>query len=224
MGSQMVEQALHCLEEADTFTAIEFLNQQPDPLDVAAAYYQLVMALYWQQKNISQVVAMTRAGMQYCCDQAEEAAPADMDMAIALRSTAKQLAYNLASFTWPGWNEADIELLPLHMAAGLDAARFNLRLALELDKGDLPLSRAYWMLAGHLLVKQALLGAEANYRRAAMYADRAGEEADFRLAQAFEALAQWLAKPRSSGCRRGLRRSPDKPGGPGGWGIVSGTA
>jgi len=48
----MVEQALQCLDEADTFTAIEFLNQQPKPLAVAAAYNDLVKELYWRRKNV----------------------------------------------------------------------------------------------------------------------------------------------------------------------------
>jgi hypothetical protein len=69
-GGQMVEQALQCLEQADTFTAIEFLNQQPNPKVVAEAYNDLIKGLYWQKRNISQVVAMCRAGIQFCFDQA----------------------------------------------------------------------------------------------------------------------------------------------------------
>ena len=198
----MVEQALHCLEEADTFTAIEFLNQQPDPLLVAETYYDLVKDLYWERRNIPQVIAISRAGIQYCSDQAEKAAASDWETAYTMRSAAKRLAYNLASFTWPGWNEAHIVLEPPHVAEGLDAARLNLRLALELDKGDLPLSRAYWMLAGHLLAAKAAAGAEANFRRAAMYAGRAGAPADHLLALAFAALANWILEPQDNGRRQ----------------------
>lgn len=194
----MVEQALQCLQEADTFSAIEFLNQQPRPLVVAAAYNDLLKALYWEQRNIAHVTVIGRAAIQYCSDQAQAAAEAgDMEKAHTLRSAAKQLAYNLASFTWPGWNEPEIDLQPPQIEAGLDAARQNLRLALELDKGDLPLSRAYWMLGGHLLAAKALAGAESNYRRAAMYGRRAESEVDTLLAQAFAALAALLAQPES---------------------------
>jgi hypothetical protein len=198
----MVEQALHCLEEADTFTAIEFLNQQPDPLLVAEAYDDLVKDLYWERRNIPQVIAMSRAGIQYCFDQAEKVAASDWETAYSLRSAAKRLTFNLASFTWPGWNEAHIVLEPPHVAEGLDAARLNLRLALELDKGDLALSRAYWMLAGHLLAVKAAAGAEANFRRAAMYAERAGARADQLLSLAFAALANWILEPRENGRRQ----------------------
>jgi hypothetical protein len=205
--SQMVEQALHCLEQADTFTAIEYLNQQPEPLVVTAAYNDLVKDLYWEKRNISQVVAICRAGIQYCSDQAEKVAASNRKMAYSLRSDAKQLAYNLASYTWPGWNEQQIELEPLQIAAGLDAARFNLRLALELDKGDLALSRAYWMLAGHLLAANAVAGAEAGYRRAANYAERAGEKVDHLLALAFADLVRWILEPQDNSHRLTFEKS-----------------
>lgn len=208
----MVEQALQCLDEADSFTAVEFLNQQPDSLAVAAAYNDLVKELYWQRKNIAHVVAMSRAGIQYCSDQAEMAAAADIEKAYTLRSAAKQLAYNLASFTWPGWNQAGIELEPVQVEAGLDAARQNLRLALELDKGDLPLSRAYWMLGGHLLAVQALAGAEANFRRAVMYADRADAPADSMLAHGFASLAYWMLNPKSPGHRLTYQKARERLG------------
>ena len=151
--------------------------------------------------HVVYVVAVSRAGIQYCSDQAEMAAASDMEKSYTLRSAAKQLAFNLASFTWPGWNEPGINLQPLQVEAGLDAARQNLRLALEPDKGDLPLSRAYWMLGGHLLAARALAGAEANFRRAAMYAVRADAPADEMLAHAFASLAYWMIKPQSAGHR-----------------------
>ena len=189
----MVEEALACLEEADTFTAIEFLNQQPRPAEVAAAYNDILKELYWKKRDINAVIALGRAGIQYCSDKAETAAAAgDMQQAYALRSAAKQLSYNVASFTWPGWNEPDLALNTVQIAAGLDAARQNLRLALELDKPDLALSRAYWMLGGHLLACGTVAAAEAHYGRAQMYALRADEEAEAALSYAFCQLAYWL--------------------------------
>jgi hypothetical protein len=57
-------------------------------------------------------------------------------------------------------------------------------------------------VAGHLLGAGAIVGAEANYRRAGLYADRAGEEADYLLARAFVALALWALEPQNDGRRR----------------------
>jgi hypothetical protein len=200
----MVDQALLILSEADTFAAIEYLNQQPDALQVGTVYSELVKHLHWQERDLPLVVAMSRAGIQYCLDQGELAAGTDMAQALRLRSLAKQLAYNLASFTWPGWDEPGVTPQPEESALGLDAARLNVRLALELDKGDLALSRAYWMLAAHLLTAKAVSGAESNFRRAAMYAQRAGSAADALLAEGFAHLANLVLSPSSATWRQAL--------------------
>jgi hypothetical protein len=191
----MVEQALQTLEEADTYAAIEFLNQQPDVTAVATAYYELTKALYWERKAIDQVVAMSRAGIQYCSDQAERAAAVDMELSRELRGRAKALAFNLASHTWPGWDVPGIELTPLHVQVGCDAARTNLRLALELDKGDLPLARAYWMLGAHLFTQGLQAGAAALFERAGYYAARAEAPAEALLFRGYAALAALREAP-----------------------------
>jgi tetratricopeptide (TPR) repeat protein len=210
----MVEEALACLEKADTFTAVEFLNQQPDPAAVAAAYSALLKRLYWEKRDVNAVLGLGRAGIQFCSDKAEAAASCRyMDQAYKLRSAAKQLSYNLASYTWPGWNEPDLMLEPPQIAAGLDAARQNLRLALELDKGDLPLSRAYWMLGGHLLSAGAYAEAEAHYSRAEMYAKRAGEKSEGALAHAFCMLAYWLPDTGNEARRKHYEEARDRLGG-----------
>lgn len=194
----MVEQALACLEESDSFSAIEFLNEQPDATAVAEAYFEIVTTLYWEKRDINGVIAMSRAGMQYCSDRAAEAAAAgDMTGYLTLRSTVKKLAYNLASFTWPGWAEPDLHLEEAQVEAGIDAARQNLRLALELDKGALPMSRAYWMLAGHLLTRRAYAGAQALFLRAELYARRAAALDEAMNARAFYLMACWLHDPRN---------------------------
>ena len=194
----MVEQALQCLQEADSFTAIEFLNQQRRPAAVAQAYVDLVNVLYWEERDMDHVVAMSRAGIQYASDQAL-AQGAGSGAYFTLRSSAKALAYNLGSFTWPGWKEANLQIDALHVAAGMDAARLNLRLALELDKGDLPLSRAYWLLGAHLLADGHYRGAQALFGRAAMYARRAAAPLDSALNEAFAALGRLLAQPQDPG-------------------------
>ena len=109
--------------------------------------------------------------------------------------------------TWPGWDEPGINPRPEEVALGLDAARLNVRLALELDKGDLALSRAYWMLAAHLLTATAVAGAESNFRRAAMYGQRAGSAADMLLGEGFANLANLVLSPASSTWRAALVES-----------------
>ena len=68
----MFEEALVHLEESDTFAAIEFLDQQPNPLEVAEIYNKLVGHLYWKAKNVTDMIAIARAGIQYSLDQAAD--------------------------------------------------------------------------------------------------------------------------------------------------------
>jgi hypothetical protein len=96
--------------------------------------------------------------------------------------------YNLASFSWPGWGEEGVTIGPNDAAAGLAAARSNLVMAVELEKGDLAVSRAHWMLGAHLLTAGDLEHAAAQFHRAAQSADVAGAEAEVELASAFAAL------------------------------------
>lgn len=189
----MLDTAVAYLNDVDSFAAIEYLNQQNEPLAVINTYSKLMRQLYWEEKDLPAVVAMARAGVQYGLTAA--AATSDPDTASQIKSVAKEIAYNLASFTWPGWDEPGIVIGPSDLAIGLDAAKTNLRLANELNKGDLPLSRAYWMLGGHHLARGQLSEAEACFNQAAHYASAANEEGERLLAQGFALLAVSLASP-----------------------------
>lgn len=139
------------LQESDTFEAIEFINSQGEPELVAKRYLGLVMDFYWKERSLSEVIFFARAGIQYSLTKAQELAEEDPKAAAELRSVAKAMAYNLASFTWPGWNEEGIVISPSDLLVGLDAARLNLRLAIQLKKGPVPLFNAYWVLGAQYL-------------------------------------------------------------------------
>jgi len=68
-----------------------------------------------------------------------------------LRSTAKGLAYDVGSLTWPGWEEPGIDPTPEDLAFGRECARLNLRLAIELKKPALKISMAYWLVGADAL-------------------------------------------------------------------------
>ena len=99
------------------------------------------------------------------------------------------MTYNLASFTWTGWDEPGIDVAPSDQAAGLAAARSNLDMAVELGKGDLAISRGWWMLGAHLLTAGDHAEACEAFSAAAEYADQAGSEVEAELSRAFDALA-----------------------------------
>lgn len=172
------------------FAAIAELATVADVDAAAEGYSQAMRQAYWEAKDLSLATAMAYAG---CSRLLAAATDADEDRAYRLRSAAKGLMYDLASFTWPGWDEAGIDIAPSDAAAGLAAARANLAMAVELGKGDLPVSRGQWMLAAHLLTAGDHAAAADHFSEARRLADAAGASAEARLADAFIALTRLAA-------------------------------
>ncbi|HZT42919.1 MAG TPA: hypothetical protein VFA07_12195 [Chthonomonadaceae bacterium] len=194
----MRDQALEILRAQDSCAAIEYLGRQPEPLEAAKAYADLVNTLYWKEKDLYCVIVMARAGIQHSLLAAAATDIEDAQSAYQLRSVAKGLAYDLGSFTWPGWDEPGIPIAPAHLAFGMEAANVNLRLAQELKKGDLPMSRAHWLLGAHHLAADDWQAARHHFTEAIDYAQAAGAEEEKLLCAGYEALATILASPHDS--------------------------
>ncbi|MCZ7583987.1 MAG: ATP-binding protein [Deltaproteobacteria bacterium] len=126
------------LAETDTAAVVEHLQTLGEPNAAAMAWSKLVLDLYHKGKNLPAVVAIARAGTQYALAEARRVDATNPELAADLRSRGKAMAYNLASFTWPGWSAPGIEPTRGDMLIGLDAARVSLRLARELKKGPVP--------------------------------------------------------------------------------------
>lgn len=200
----MFAQSLDLLSQADTFALIEFLDQQEDRLEVAATYDELVRHLYWKEKNVPDMVALARAGIQYCLAAGTAVADEDVEQTLQLRSRAKTIAYNLASYTWSGWDEPGINLDETGRRFGLEAAHMNLRLALELDKGDMRISRAHWMIGAQLLAAGDRVLARESFQLASIYASRAQEETDDLLARSYSLLVGLLEDPENAALQQAL--------------------
>lgn len=170
---------------------IEDLDRVPD------AYQQTMRAAYWDDRDVHIVVAVAYAGVSRLLT---EAARVDVDdeTEYAMRSAAKGLTYDLASFTWVGWDEPGIEISPAERSAGLAAARTNLSMAYALAKEDLAISRAHWMLGAHLLTAGDLANARGGFEEGARYARIASEPAEAALCDAFAALTGLAADPSST--------------------------
>ena len=178
------------------FATIAALAEVEDLDHVADAYRETMRAAYWDDKDVHIVVAVAYAGVSRLLT---EAARVDVDdeTEFALRSAAKGLTYDLASFTWIGWDEDGIELTSSERSAGLAAARTNLSMAYALDKGDLAISRAHWMLGAHLLTADDPVNAIGAFEEAERHATLTGELADAALNGAFRALAALVAEQAS---------------------------
>jgi hypothetical protein len=149
--TMVLKQVKLLLKESDTFKAIEFVNSQGEPQTVAKKYSDLVKDLYWKEHAISDVVTIARAGIQYCLTKAQELANDDPEEAVQLKRMARVISYNLASFTWPGWDEKDIVISQSDLSFGLDAAKLNLRLVNELNEEPIRFSIAYWVLGAQYM-------------------------------------------------------------------------
>lgn len=188
----MLARALNLLETADTFACIEFLNQQADIDQALQVYADLVLLFYNEKHDIHHMILLACAGIQHGLLSAQAAEDA---VAYQRRSMAKGLAYNLASFTWPGWDEAGIQLDRGHLWIGLEAARTNPRLAEALEKGDLPLSRAYWVLGAQYMAAGDWPHARTAFAEAVRFAHLASQEGEALLAEGFGVLVDLLETP-----------------------------
>lgn len=188
-----VDAAREALSGGKPYTTVagSLRERLPDAEDAARAFGDLVGRLYWQDKDLPAVVAFAQEGIRFCLDSADAAEGAgETERALTLRGAAKGLAYNLGSFSWPGWDEPGILVDSAALAIGRDAARLNLRLAQELGRGDLPLSRAHWLLGAHLLAAREAEPAERSFEYAANRAQAAGAPGEELLACAFALLAK----------------------------------
>lgn len=146
------DRALAILSREDSFRAIEYVMSLDDPMDAMGVFALLARDLYWENRNLQAAMAFGRAGIQYGMAASKRANEA---RAMELMSEVKALAYDLSSFCWPGWNEAGVVIDDGELVLGQDLAKTNMRLARSLNKGNLPMSRAHWLIgAHHIAVEQ----------------------------------------------------------------------
>ncbi len=175
----------------DSFADIAALAE----VDLAAkpkAYSEAMRHAYREDKDLSAAMAIAWAGISRLLALAHASDP---DQAYEFRSQAKALSYDLASFTWAGWDEPGIVITPPEARAGCAAARANLELAKELEKGELPRARAHWILGAHELAAGRPEEARADFESAVTLARAAGAQgaSEAKLARAFVALTDLSA-------------------------------
>jgi hypothetical protein len=173
--------------EVDPFAMAEHLQALGSPREVAEAYDQLLRDAYWSHKDIAMVVALATAGIYYCFAHARLAA--DDAARRDFKSTAKVLAYNLGSFTWPGWDEPGVTICAMDQRRGLEGARLNLRLAVELQKPFEKICGGAWLLGAHLLAVGELEEALFYFH----YSVPETDHAEYGLYQGYVLLGEMVA-------------------------------
>jgi hypothetical protein len=183
------EQARKLIADGDSMVVVERLEKKSDPADVAAAYLKLANDLYWKSKDLAASVAVSRAGIHFGLSVALRGNLPEEERD-KLRGNAKAMAFNLGSFTWPGWDEMGIVITPADMWIGYDAARLNLRLAEELKKPAKTLAAAHWLLGAQALARG---GFDEAMGRFALFAELADTEPDRLVAVGYGSLAHLVA-------------------------------
>ena len=149
----------------------EVMSAEGSPEVVAQRYEFVVRFLYDSGNDLPAVIHVAQTGIDFALDEAAAAERRqDSETAAQFRRAAKALAYNLASYTWPGWDEPGINVRTQDLEAGFAAARLNFRLAEDLAVGPEPMANAYFMLGAHAL-------AAFDYDAASDYFSRFGEVA-----------------------------------------------
>jgi hypothetical protein len=204
MDAELKEKALKLMHEQDNFSAIEYMNQHADHMEVMDTYVELVKFYYWEKKDLPVTVMLSRAGIQEGLNIAASLEVNMLDQSQEIRGRARALAFNLASFAWPGWDEPGIKVGDSDLAAGFDAAKVALRLVREMDLDELRISRAKWMLAAYYLASLEYKEAQSTFEEAAEFASAAESHADELLCQGFAYLTKLLANPEDNAVRAKL--------------------
>lgn len=144
-----------------------------------AAADQAIRDAFWKDRNPGVIAWIGKVVLKM----------AGNDLSPDDHSQVKTIAYNVASFLWPGWGEEDIKLTPDQTELGQYAADLNLRLAYDLNKPTIAKSRAHWMVGGYRLTTGQLDQARENFETAAKLAREDGNEAEGLLSDAFRGLA-----------------------------------
>lgn len=187
-----VAKAQAILRTSDSYAVAEFLEQEGAPRAIARRYFGVMNALYWKKHDLPALMAVARPGIHYCLSRAKDAPEAE---AAELRGIAKSMAYDLASFTWPGWNDPGVSPKKADEAIGLDAARLNLRLAVELKRGAEPMFNAHWVLGAQQLAAGQFPEAIRSFEQSVEIARTAKNRGQELMATGYALVAKQLLAP-----------------------------
>lgn len=185
-----VDEAYRRLRARDACAAIETVLSRSVGLEAVRQLGELAKRLYWKDKDLPAYLHIAQAAAAIGIAEAHRIGAGDPEAAREALLSVRVQCYNIGSFTWPGWLEPGISIGPGELAAGRDAAAANLRMAEELDCGEIAVSRAHWLVGAHQLAAEDFEGAAASFDRAAEFARGAGSSSEELLGRGYRCLAQ----------------------------------
>src|SRR5262245_31460737 len=197
-------EALAALEKGGV-EAARVVLEGAAPQDALAAYNGLARYVFRQRRDVDATIALFEAGVRFGEQQTEALRLADPQAASNLCWATKILAFNLASFLWPGWEDSPA-LSKDQVAAGRRGAESNLALTRAAERGPGTLGVAEWMLGAHLLAARELEDAIQHFEASAEWARKASDPAAERLARGFVAVTRLVGNPEDLEARAELER------------------
>ncbi|MCU0726595.1 MAG: hypothetical protein MUE73_12545 [Planctomycetes bacterium] len=189
---EITKQVLDHCRARDSYAAAEYVQALGEPPAAGRAYSDLVFDLH-DACAVPEMVAMGRAGILWMLERARVLAATDPGKAANWRRAARQLSYNVASFTWPGWGEAGLVISEADRAAGDEAARLCLRLATELGEDHSSLFASQWIVGAHRLTAGLPGPAVEAFGMAREHARSGGDAAAALMAEGYAALTALLS-------------------------------
>lgn len=178
---------------SDSFGIAEYIQSQGDVRQIADRYDRLVRSLY-DKRQLPAMVATAQAGILYCLTRSADTATRDAKLSAELKGAAKTIAYNLGANTWPGWDDSGVKPSQADVAVGLDAARLNLRLGLELKRGPGPIAAAHWLLGAQLMAAGKYAESAREFQTSAGISREAKDAASELMSFGYSGLAKMLGK------------------------------
>lgn len=189
----MEDEAIIILEAEGVAAALDYMDSDgfPTPAARVRGYHELLKYAYWRQKDLPAAIRIGKIGIAI----GDALARSFPEQYPEIMSNVKGIYYDLASFTWPGWDEPGLSITAEQIQIGLQAAKRNLQLAIDLHKPSLPLSRAYWMLAAQEIAAHQYHLAQEHFVQAEQAARETTSTADQLLSQGFFQVAGLLSDP-----------------------------
>jgi hypothetical protein len=189
-SKQILSEALRLADGNELAAMCSLLEAGANAAEIAQSYADVAQALYRERKNVTQMLAVAKAGVAYCLSAAEQVAAKDPAAAVMLKTKAKVIAYNAAANSWPGWGDEGIVIEPLHIEEASGLAARSLQLVEDLKLGHRQLGTSEWLVGAlHLAAGRSHDAIAALTRAHDAYA-AGGEHTSALLALGYLALAR----------------------------------
>lgn len=146
------------------------------------------------EQRESLFVPVAKLQLAYLTQAASRVDASDPDQAVEIRRFARGVAYNIASFTWPGWGDSPEPISESRQELGLEAAERAVELAEKIEEMT---PNALWILGAHQLNA-------GMYDEAISTFERAEELARNDFYRSMHEAWQQLTKVVASGGKSGL--------------------